>query len=56
MVLHEESTAPSTIVSLLQRNTAREILSIDYFKLVSVVLWDKQHSLGGPAVESEVTF
>lgn len=29
---------------------------MDYFKLVSLVLWDKQHSLGGHAVESEVTF
>lgn len=56
VVLHEESTAPSAIASLLQRNTAREILSMDYFKPVPVVLWDKQHSLGGPSVESEVTF
>jgi len=56
VILHEESTAPSVVASFLNRNTAREILSMDSFKLVPVVLWDKQHSFGGPAVESEGTF
>lgn len=56
VVLHEKSTAPPAIARPFQGNTARAILSMDYFKLVPTVPWDKQHSLGRPAVESGVTF